>query len=118
MHSRNTKNQIRNQIIYGHPLSRRVMYIFQISNHLSFIYQNVEISFHYPVAKILLREARNCVTMDGVNSNVAEISRSCLFNYPNDKMYRKYRAAPTNCYKIEKAAIKFVIRKERDGHIF
>ena len=60
------------------------MYTFQISNHLSFIYQNVEISFHYAVAKILVRETRNCVTMDGVNSNAAEISGSCLFNYPDD----------------------------------
>ena len=60
------------------------MYTFQISNHLSFMYQNVEISFHYAVAKILLRETRNCVTMNGVNPNAAEISGPCLFNYPDD----------------------------------
>ena len=60
------------------------MHRFQISNHLSLIYQNVEISVHYAVAKILLRKTRHCLTMDGVNSNATEISESCLFNYPDD----------------------------------
>ena len=84
MYSRKTQNQNCNQIIYDHPLSKRFMYTFQISNHLSFIYQNVEISFHYAVAKILLRETRNCVTMNGVNPNATEISGPCLFNYPDN----------------------------------
>ena len=60
------------------------MYRFQISNHLSFIYQNVEISFHDAVAKIILRETWNGVTRDGVKTNAAEIRGSFLFNFVDD----------------------------------
>lgn len=75
------KKPIRNQIIYGHPLLRRIMYKFQISNHLTFIYQNVEISFYDAAPKIIPHETCNGFTMDGANPNSVEIRGSCLLNF-------------------------------------
>ena len=65
-------------------MTRYIQGRFQISNHLTFIYQNVEISFHDAVAKILLRETWNGFTIDGVNPNAAEIRGSCLFNFADN----------------------------------
>lgn len=60
------------------------MHRFQISNHLTFMYHNVEISFYDAVAKIILRETWNGVKMGGVNPNAADMSGSCLFSFADD----------------------------------